>query len=165
MEFNRSGQGIAFGKTSEKDAFECAFPAEFTEGATFSGGVIIDGRPVETVVEEEKKGFWTYRKWSSGLLECWGITDAVTLSFDGNGGGAWYGTTAPSFSFPTNANGASMFVDIPIVQQTCDSAAAIIMSSISHVDSERVNLTYGRFYGGNDNQDVNFHFYVRGRWK
>ena len=29
MEFNDSGQGIAFGKTSEKDAFECAWDAEF----------------------------------------------------------------------------------------------------------------------------------------
>jgi hypothetical protein len=32
IEFNDSGKGIAFGKTSEKDAFECAFPAEFSGG-------------------------------------------------------------------------------------------------------------------------------------
>lgn len=32
IEFNESGKGIAFGKTSEKDAFECAFPAEFSGG-------------------------------------------------------------------------------------------------------------------------------------
>ena len=159
IEFRENGKGIAFGKTSEKDAFECAMDADFT------GNVAINGKALDIVLEEGTKDFWTYRKWNSGLLECWGITDAVTLSFDGNGGGAWYGTTAPSFTFPANANGASMFVAIPTVQQTCDSAAAIIMSSISHVDSERVNLTYGRFYGGNDNQDVNFHFYVRGRWK
>ena len=30
MEFNASGKGIAFGKTSEKDAFECAMDAEFS---------------------------------------------------------------------------------------------------------------------------------------
>ena len=30
VEYNVSGKGIAFGKTSEHDAFECAFPAEFT---------------------------------------------------------------------------------------------------------------------------------------
>ena len=29
IEFNDSGKGIAFGKTSEKDAFECAWDAEF----------------------------------------------------------------------------------------------------------------------------------------
>ena len=32
IEYNVSGKGIAFGKTSEKDAFECAFPAEFSSG-------------------------------------------------------------------------------------------------------------------------------------
>lgn len=30
IEFNDSGKGIAFGKTSEKDAFECAWDAEFS---------------------------------------------------------------------------------------------------------------------------------------
>lgn len=29
IEFKANGKGIAFGKTSEKDAFECAFPAHF----------------------------------------------------------------------------------------------------------------------------------------
>lgn len=160
IEFRENGKGIAFGKTSEKDAFECAMPAEFT------GGMTIDGREIDVVIEEGKKDFWTYRKWSDGLLECWGITNAVTLSFDGTAGlGCWYGTIAPSFNFPTNAAGKSMFIDIPTVQQACDAGSAIIVSTISHVDSEKVNLAYGRFYGGNDNKEVNFHFYVRGKWK
>lgn len=30
VEYRANGKGIAFGKTSEKDAFECAFPAEFS---------------------------------------------------------------------------------------------------------------------------------------
>jgi hypothetical protein len=30
IEFNQSGNGIAFGKTSEKDAFECGMDAEFS---------------------------------------------------------------------------------------------------------------------------------------
>ena len=37
MEFNASGQGIAFGKTSEKDAFECEFPAEFNAQVGLTG--------------------------------------------------------------------------------------------------------------------------------
>ena len=31
IEFRANGKGIAFGKTSERDAFECAFPARFSE--------------------------------------------------------------------------------------------------------------------------------------
>lgn len=40
IEFNDSGKGIAFGKTSEKNAFECAWDAEF------SGKVIIGGKMI-----------------------------------------------------------------------------------------------------------------------
>lgn len=160
VDFKYNGKGIAFGKASEEDAFECAMDAKFT------GDVTIDGKRVDVVVEEGEKDFWTYRKWSSGLLECWGITNAVTLSFDGTVGlGCWYGTTAPEFNFPTKTDGGSMFVDIPAVQQTCKSGGAIIVSAISHVDSEMVKLTYGRFYGGNDDREVHFHFYARGKWK
>lgn len=32
IEYNESGKGVAFGKTSEKDAFECAWEAEFSGG-------------------------------------------------------------------------------------------------------------------------------------
>lgn len=37
IEFNASGQGIAFGKTSEKDAFECQLPAEFNGTVGLTG--------------------------------------------------------------------------------------------------------------------------------
>jgi hypothetical protein len=36
------GKGIAFGKYSEKDAFECAMPAEFTGGLKISGTPLAD---------------------------------------------------------------------------------------------------------------------------
>lgn len=44
VEYNSSGKGAAFGKTSEKDAFECAFPAEFSAGASL---IREDGSAVE----------------------------------------------------------------------------------------------------------------------
>lgn len=43
MEFNKSGKGIAFGKTSEKDAFECALPSTFSAQATFSAPAVFSG--------------------------------------------------------------------------------------------------------------------------
>ena len=69
IEFNDSGKGIAFGKTSEKDAFECAWPAEFGGSVSIGGGSIKD-----VVVEQGTSGIWTYRKWNSGIAECWGRT-------------------------------------------------------------------------------------------
>ena len=37
MDFNASGKGIAFGKVSEQDAFECAMPAIFSSCTTEAG--------------------------------------------------------------------------------------------------------------------------------
>ncbi len=39
MDFNSSGRGIAFGKVSEYDAFECAMPAIFSNTFRVAGGV------------------------------------------------------------------------------------------------------------------------------
>lgn len=45
IEFNDSGKGIAFGKTSEKDAFECAMDAEFSGKVNFVG----NGAAIEAI--------------------------------------------------------------------------------------------------------------------
>lgn len=39
MDFKANGQGVAFGKVSEYDAFECAMPARFTSTFYLAGGV------------------------------------------------------------------------------------------------------------------------------
>ena len=74
VEYKSNGKGIAFGKTSEEDAFECAWPA------MFSKGVNINGYPVaDFVIEEGTNDIWTYRKWYSGLSECWGAKQFSNL--------------------------------------------------------------------------------------
>lgn len=77
MEFNASGKGIAFGKTSEKDAFECDWDAEFGGTMTIGGNQMRD-----FVIEHDTDGIWIYRKWASGMAECWGakVFSNLTLS-------------------------------------------------------------------------------------
>lgn len=50
IEFNGSGRGIAFGKTSEKEAFECAWDAEFS-------GSLAKKRPDGSLVEVDDTGW------------------------------------------------------------------------------------------------------------
>lgn len=45
MEFRSTGKGIAFGKTSEKDAFECALDAEFDGNVDIGGNITKNGAP------------------------------------------------------------------------------------------------------------------------
>lgn len=75
IEFNESGKGIAFGKTSEKDAFECAWDAEFS-------GALRKIQPDGTALEID----------DTGWIEL-GTSDAVTTEGAGtgrNGPGCFY---------------------------------------------------------------------------
>lgn len=73
-----------------------------TEEKPYSTGyfnqIYIGGNPVSVIEEEGTSGIWTYRKWSSGLAECWGevtvrasITDAI---------GSMYMKVTDYFSWP-----------------------------------------------------------------
>ncbi len=66
---SHEGKGfLALGKYSEKDGFECAWAAEFYDAVTIRGGTITD-----FPIEEGMEGIWSYRKWHSGIAECWGL--------------------------------------------------------------------------------------------
>ena len=66
---SHEGNGFfALGKYSEKKGFECAWKAEFYDDVTIRGGAITD-----FPIEEGTDGIWSYRKWHSGIAECWGL--------------------------------------------------------------------------------------------
>lgn len=58
------------------------------------------------IVEQGTSGIWTYRKWSSGIAECWG-TERKTTAIATAWGNAYYSSSL-STSFPTN-----FFIDAP----------------------------------------------------
>ena len=41
---------------------------------------------VDYIVEQGTSGIWTYRKWNSGISECWG-TQTMTMALTGGWGG------------------------------------------------------------------------------
>lgn len=52
LDFNASGHGLAFGKVSEKDAFECALPALFSHAETPSSATYLQqGQDLNDVLE------------------------------------------------------------------------------------------------------------------
>lgn len=56
-----NGRGIKFGGVAESEGFDTAWP------------FLINGIPqVDFVVEQGTSSGWTYRKWNSGIAECWG---------------------------------------------------------------------------------------------
>ena len=70
--------------------------------------------PVDYIIEQGKSGSWTYRKWNSGVSECWG-TLSGTLAPTGNASGlSGLSVFSGSVAFPTD-----LFVDIPSVTYNC----------------------------------------------
>lgn len=66
-----NGKGIAFFKVCEGEGFDCG------------KNMKIGGTPIaDYIVEQGTKGIWIYRKWASGIAECWGVSDAVTQTTD-----------------------------------------------------------------------------------
>ena len=83
-----SGKGIGFGGYPTEEAYQVFLAAQFYKTLTLMD---VDGNGTnieiadrlqqinDCVVEQGISGIWTYRKWKSGVAECWGtITPSIT---------------------------------------------------------------------------------------
>jgi hypothetical protein len=114
MDFYYTGRGVSFGKVGTRDGFDCAMPAYFTGATALPSGVTVGGKTVgDFVVEYGTSGIWTYRKWASGIAECWGTTDIVTVESWVQWGGMYTAPNAiPSHTYPVK------FASVPMLQIT-----------------------------------------------
>lgn len=55
------------------------------------------------IVEQGVSGIWTYRKWASGIIECWGQTDIGAVGITNTTGGQYYSNTQ-YLDYPPLAN-------------------------------------------------------------
>lgn len=104
MDFYKTGRGVSFGKVGTRDGFDCAMPAYFT------GGVTVGGKTVDDfVVEHGTSGIWTYRKWASGIAECWGTSDIVTVTSWSQWGGMYTASNViQSYYYPVQFSAPPM---------------------------------------------------------
>ena len=119
--------------------------------------------PVDTVVEQGTSGIWRYRKWASGISECWGIYTA-SGSFS-NGASQWRGLYTSMLSsgvaFPEN-----LFAEKPALQILLDvgNFPGFIYhdsgTAVAHTGSVAIACP-----GAFTVVDPKLHFYAVGRWK
>jgi hypothetical protein len=70
--------------------------------------------PVDCIVEQGTSGSWTYRKWNSGVAECWGTLSGTLAPSEAESGLSGLNVFSGSVAFPTG-----LFVDIPSVTYNC----------------------------------------------
>lgn len=124
----------------------------------FEVPVKIQGSPItDFVVEQGTTGIWTYRKWNSGIAECWG-TASVSVLCKNQSGSCWF-TDDLTIALPTG-----LFTENGVVNLNChDYWCWIAKAHMSQ--AENVNFRIAR---GSDYQTVftsNVDISARGRWK
>lgn len=127
----------------------------------------IPGKSADTpdyIIEEEldhSVNNWSWRKWASGIAECWGkFTDSTAMNNSSVGG---YASTGISPDFPSG-----LFVTT-IPQITCSTYAGTIVcwpvATASPSVTNAGTWKAFRLTSSSSTADKVFNFYVIGRWK
>lgn len=125
---------------------------DFIDSLDVGGG----GTAVDLVVEQGTSGIWTYRKWSSGIAECWGTyaTGSVSYSSYGN---IYSGQKVADLPYPFS------FVSVPTITATCSLYNWIWVMYVSATESQINSIRFGKSSAQAETQNVAL--YVIGKWK
>lgn len=74
-------QGSQFVIGDGSTAFNSLPSVDLVQGNTSISGYIVDG-----IIDQGTSGIWTWRKWSSGISECWGIENTAPSAQQVEGG-------------------------------------------------------------------------------
>lgn len=112
------------------------------------------------IVEQGTDGIWTYRKWNSGIVECFGcynLSNDLPLSHTNN---PLYWSDAQTTYFPDN-----LFQNIISCQISCESSPNIRWATISHYVNSYISWHLASTYTQTVKTGTKVTFDVKGKWK
>lgn len=135
--------------------------SDFVNGLNLSGGAEIETTQADWVVEQGITGDWTWRKWQSGIAECWGMflhNTTVSVAW-----GTGFLSNVKVIDFPTDLfvsppSGLSMYVDSR-------------WAGLSACENQIATKEWMRCYvfrtssTGTTSADFYIHVDAKGRWK
>lgn len=113
---------------------------------------------VDYIVEQNVTNGWTYRKWNSGVAECW----ATQFTTPTQGAGVNVATVKLPFAFANTAY--QVFLTPAETGLYVDKAADCNSPSLSMTHSTDA-FTFSYYYEYSLLYNVSFHLHVIGRWK
>ncbi len=118
---------------------------------------------VDYIEEQNTDGIWTYRKWSSGIVECWGNTSvkdyAINSTYNDSGVLRGYYCAREYFSFPKN-----LFVSAPTVS-ACFNSKNYGIPLISMSDLGKNSVALLLYEGVSTTRNGFYAIYAVGKWK
>ena len=109
------------------------------------------------VVSQGTEGIWTYRKWNSGIAECWGYTPATSIACTTQWGSAYY-SSPRTYNFPSG-----LFLPYPTVNALLYDNGGLGWITINTWSESNVNLYISEPISNTRNMQICFQ--VSGRWK
>lgn len=116
----------------------------------YGGGESVAAVQMDYVVEQNTQDYWTYRKWNSGIAECWG-TYYTTASLGSR--------TAKTGSFPTG-----LFTANPVLNANC-LLIATTSAQVNYTETSSEGWTVYVYGDGSGSADCHLHLQAMGRWK
>ena len=108
------------------------------------------------VVEYGSSGIWTYRKWNSGIAECWGTTEPISIDNNLQHGYLYYANL--SYYFISN-----LFIEAPFINVNTFSGGGLKGISINHINPG--GFTAYVWDSRPEVRDMQFFIELKGRWK
>jgi hypothetical protein len=91
------------------------------------------------IIEQGTSGIWTYRKWASGIAECWGLYNASDWDISTAWGYIFESATPISTTLPVG-----LFSDVPVFNMNVQNSTAGILSleTVSNVNKDMTCYIY-----------------------
>lgn len=109
------------------------------------------------VIEQGTDGIWTYRKWNSGIAECWGTPYSETLTMAASGN--IYRSEPATFSIPV------FLKSVEINVYNSHSANVIGIANYGSLDTTNHTISVRVQKSTNDTSSVKFAAKLVGKWK
>ena len=136
-----------------------------TEEKPYSTGyfnqIYIGGNPVSVIEEEGTNGIWYYRKWSSGIAECWANKNCGDIAVTSAWGALFEGSNIGGIAYPSG-----LFVSQPIFFPSAQTTKYGICGI--EIDGGNATTTPNLYLlraTAQTVQGVYLSMYANGRWK
>ena len=116
-----------------------------------------ESRVDDYVVEQGASGIWTYRKWNSGIAECWGIWSGNLTNYASVFGGYGYYTAV---TFPSN-----LFSATPIVTYSADGTNSFALTGTVTSSTTKTGTNVYAVCNSSGTRAFKFYITVIGKWK
>lgn len=115
------------------------------------------------ITEQGTSGIWTYRKWNSGIAECWGKTAKTISTTTAWGTGLYLDSGGRTYAdYPSG-----LFVDIPVCQFSAEGKSSSVIPMTAGELGTKTRTPQLQFVRGtsSSNMAVTVHWHALGRWK